>query len=255
MTLTTLVLDGIGSSEGRNSPIVTTIAQHLETRAGTTTHYVNWRAGMIGAGAGGSWNANSRDAVTMIRRWLDTNTGDVILIAHSGGNKPVHDFLDNYPEYHHRVRAVGLVADPWRPHDRWQHGVANPGGWGVAGERYTPIPDRVFWTAVPGDFIPCAPPDSLLRHVTDVSYGHPDQLVRDAINAFQKGRFQLAAFLGLPLHEWVFGLGRRIREASDGVWRYLNGWHGQHYLGPVDTGGDERSLAVRLADSIVWAIR
>lgn len=252
----TYVLDGIGSSQGRNSAVVTTIAGRLEERAGTTTRFIDWPAAMMSVGGSGSWKDNSNAAVQMIRDDLAQHDEQVILLAFSGGNLPVHDFLLRHPELHHRVAACGMVADPWRPRDRWQHGVGNPGGWGVCGERYTPIPEKVLWTTVPGDGISNAEPDSLLRHFADLSYGSPDRIVHDAIEAFQKNRFQLAAFLGLPLHEYVFGLGRRINEASAAVHRYLNGWHDAHYLGPIQTGPtDDRSLAIRLADSIAWAVR
>ena len=76
------------------------------------------------------------------------------------------------------------------------------------------------------------------------------------IEAATRGRFQLARFLGLPLHEWVVGLGRRLHEARMAVEGYLwLGHHTKHYVGPVNTGGgDLRSLLDRLMDSIAWGV-
>ena len=248
--------DGVGTNGRVTGSVLAHTADHLAAKLDCKAEWIPWgHSSMLGMGAGGSWADNSRAGDDELVRRMNSHDDDIVLLSFSGGSKPAHDFLDQHPHFHHRVKAAGFLSDPWRPRDRWQHGLASPGGWGVCGERYTPISDRAWWTAVPGDVIPNAPHDSLLRYFADVSYGHPDHMIHEAIEAFQQGRFQLAAHLELPLLERIFGLGRRMREASDAVWRYLNGFHTNHYLGPVDTGnGDLRSLAERLADSVAWGV-
>src|SRR5699024_12808966 len=105
--------------------------------------------------------------------------------------------------------------------------------------------------------IPCAQPDSLLRYAADISGGDPDRIVHDMIEAATRGRFQLARLLGLPLNEWLFGLGRRLHEARMVAEGYLwLGHHTKHYVGPVNTGGgDLRSLLDWLVYSIACAVR
>lgn len=255
----TIVLDGIGSSEGVNSTVVTTIADRLAERADTTTTFINWQAGMVGVGAGGSWRDNSREAVQMIIDDLATHDDDVILIGFSGGNKPVHDFLLKHPEYHDRVAAVGLVADPWRPRDRWQHGLRSPEPrYGIMGERHTPIPDRVLWTTVKTDPISSAYPDALLRYLADTSDGDMDQIIHKGIEHGHLGTFQLAWQLGVIQREplsWLFGLPGRVGQLAADVRAYMDGSHTAGYIRPYRTaGGDQRSLAVRLADSLAWMV-
>ena len=257
------VLDGAGTHGRHDNSVIAGGVDRLEgtlTRKhdpDTTAEWVPWQAALMGVGGNReSWDNNSREGVRLLVERMQSHDEDVILIAYSAGNKPAHDFLNDHPEFHDRVAAVGFVSDPWRPRDRWQHGLGDPGGWGVCGEDWTPIPARCFWTAVPGDVIPCAQPDSLLRYAADISGGDPDRIVHDMIEAATRGRFQLARFLGLPLHEWLVGLGRRLHEARMAVEGYLwLGHHTKHYVGPVNTGGgDLRSLLDRLMDSIAWGV-
>ena len=257
MSRTVVAFDGVGTDGRVDGSVLAPCVDRLAAKIGADTRWFPWGGStMLGMGGGGTWADNSRQGVQALVEWMDANPAQhIVLMSFSGGSLPAHDFLDQHPRLHHRVLGAAFLSDPWRPRDRWQHGLASPGGWGVCGERYTPISDRAWWTAVPGDVIPNAPHDSLLRYFADVSYGHPDHMIHEAIEAFQQGRFQLAAHLELPLLERIFGLGRRMREASDAVWRYLNGFHTNHYLGPVDTGnGDLRSLAERLADSVAWGV-
>ena len=257
MNRTVICFDGVGTDGRTAGSVLAPCVDRIAAKIGADTRWFPWGGStMLGMGGGGTWADNSRAGVTDLVAWMDANPAQhIVLMSFSGGSKPAHDFLDQHPRFHNRVLAAGFLSDPWRPRDRWQTGLAYPGGWGVCGENYTPISDRAWWTAVPGDIIPNAQPDSLLRYFADVSYGGPDQIITEAIRAFQQGRFQLAAHLGLPLHERIFGLGRRINDASTAVHRYLNGWHTRHYLGPVDTdGGDHRSLSDRLADSVAWGV-
>ena len=257
MNRTVICFDGVGTNGRVEGSVLAPCADRLATKINADTHWIPWGGStMLNMGGGGTWKDNSAAGVRALTEWMDQHPGhQIVLMSFSGGSKPAHDFLIKHPRYHHRVLGAGFLSDPWRPSDRYQHGLPKPTGWGVCGERYTPISDRAWWTTVPGDAIPNAPADSLLRYFADVSDGHPDQMITNAITAFQKGRFQLAAHLQLPLIERIIGLGPRIRDASDAVWRYLNGWHTNHYLGPVDSGGgDHRSLADRLADSVAWGV-
>lgn len=252
-----LVLDGIGSYN-RTSGIIDVTAHRLGNALGVKPEWINWRAAMAGVGGSGSWEQNSEDAVEIMHQKFDSADPDekFILLAYSGGNYPTHKFLDRYSEHHNQIAAVGFMSDPWRPRDRWQHGLGNPFGYGVCGENYTPIRDRAYWTAVPGDIITSVPADSLARYFADACYGDPDKLIADFISVAAKGRFQIAQFCGLPPHQWFFGLGPRIDAAIRAVNGYLHeGKHTTHYVGPVHTGPDDsRSLAERLADTIEWKV-
>src|SRR5699024_4370625 len=165
-TMRIYVLDGAGTHGRHDNSVIAGGVDRLEGSLirkhdpDTTAEWVPWQAALMGVGGNReSWETNSREGVRLLVERMKSHDEDVILIAYSAGNKPAHDFLNDHPEFHDRVAAVGFVSDPWRPRDRWQHGLGDPGGWGVCGEDYTPIPARCFWTAVPGDVIPCAQPD------------------------------------------------------------------------------------------------
>lgn len=257
MNRTVICFDGVGTDGRIAGSVLAPTADRLATKLGANTHWIPWgQSTMLNMGGGGTWDHNSRQGVATLVQWMDTHPNHhIALLSYSGGSKPAHNFLNQHPQFHHRILGAGFLSDPWRPHDRWQTGLPYPGGWGICGQNPTPIPDRAWWTTVPGDTIPNAQPDALLRYFADVSYGGPDQIITEAIRAFQQGRFQLAAHLNLPLHQRIFGLGRRINDATTAVHQYLNGWHTTHYHGPVRTdGGDTRSLSDRLADSMAWGI-
>lgn len=252
-----LVLDGIGS-HGRTSGVIDETAHRLAENTGGEEHWLPWEASMMGIGGESLWPDSSGEGVRLIRQFMDTHSGDVVLLAYSGGNRPVHEFLDQHPDYLPRVRAVGLMSDPWRPNSRWQNGTPDPGpGYGIMGQDYGPIPDRTYWTTVPGDLISDADPDSLLRHVADTADGHLNTIAQEFIRKADAGRLQLAWFLGLPPWQWFFGLGDRINRAMVEAYGYvIGGLHTRGYVDPYPTtGGDDRSLAIRLADTISWKVR
>lgn len=247
-----LVLDGIGASGKRNSNVINPTVDRLVADLKASAIWINWPSAMFGVGGKGSWEHNARIGVDMIVEEMNRDDDDVILLAYSGGNRVVHEFLDRSPHLIDRVLAVGFMSDPWRPRDKWQHGVAKPIGYGVMGEDETPIPDRCFWTSGYDDVISAARPDALMRYAADMSGGEPDKIIHDVIIAAQHNRFQLSFMLGLPPLQWFAGLGPRLAQLTDDAHGYLTGAHTRAYTDPYK-GGD--SLAIRLGASISWKVR
>lgn len=258
----TRICDGIGTSGGTSGVIDPAVDRILHGLAShnieAEAQWIDYSASMFRAvGGRATWQESSDEAVALLVEEFEKNPDDrFVLLAYSGGNLPVHEFLDLHPKYHERVISVGFMSDPWRPKDKKQHGTRDPGGFGICGQNYGPLPDRTFWTSAWGDPISSADPDSLLRYLADVSKGGPDQIVHDAIVAFQRGNFQLARYLGLPIHQWFFGLGDRINRAGGEAYRYLTGFHTDHYVIPHMTSPDDaRSLSERFGDTISYAVR
>lgn len=252
-----LVLDGIGSF-GRTSNVIDHTVHRLAESIGGRVHWIPWEASMMGIGGETLWPESSRRGTELIKEYMDTYNESVVLLAYSGGNRPVHEFLNQYPEYHHRILAVGLMSDPWRPHDRSQSGAEYSGnGYGIMGQDYGPIPDRTYWTTVQGDCISDAAPDSLLRYAATSTDVHLTGAIDEFVRRAQSGRLQLIPFLGLPIHEWFFGLGGRIQRSLEEARGYVStGKHTRGYIDPHRTSdGDDRSLAYRLADTISWKVR
>lgn len=247
-----LVLDGIGS-HNTTSKVIDHTVNHLKGKINCDATWVNWKAAMAGVGGTGSWRDNSREGVAMIKdQFLSNEREQFILLAYSGGNRVVHEFLEQFPHLHNQVAAVGLMSDPWRPSHKWQNGTEKPIGFGICGQDEGPLPDCTYWTAVHDDVITSARPDALMRYMADVSSGDPDQIINDAIEAGRKGRFQLALFLGLPPLQWLMGLGPRIDQFSRDAQGYLGGRHTSAYTAPYKNGD---SLAIRLANTIAWKVR
>lgn len=253
------VLDGAGSANRTSGIIDKTVQRLVEKLDISEAKWINYPASMMGVGGDKTWEESSREGVRLLAEEMKSHDEDVILLSYSAGNKPLHDFLDMFPEFHDRIRAVGFMSDPWRPRDRFQAGTPKPIGWGVNGERLGPIPDRSFWTSVYNDAISAAWPDALIRYTSAVSAGSPDQIVTNAINMGQMGNFQLAWQLGIiqrnPLG-WFLGLGGRIGQLAADVRGYLTGAHTNDYIKPFKTSdGKTESLAERLGDSIAWKVR
>lgn len=256
------VLDGIGTA-GKTSnvidPAVNTLVKDLTDRKiDVEADWVDYPAAMLKlVGGNYTWQQSSDVGIKLLVEEFQKYPEDkFILMSYSGGNLPVHQFLDRNPQFHDQVLVVGFMSDPFRPADKFQHGTPNPGGFGVCGQDAGPLEDRSFWTSVQGDPISGAAPDSLLRYVADLGHGTPDQMIRDAIIYFQQGKFQLAAFLGLPFHQWFFGLGARINATAAEVQRYMSGWHTRHYTRPFKTSeSDDRSLAIRFGATLSYAAR
>ncbi|MBB1023346.1 MULTISPECIES: hypothetical protein [unclassified Dietzia] len=259
--LNTIVLDGAGT-EGRTSRVIDPVAEQLAAKLSCAVEWQNWAASVMGAGGSTPWPAASHNAVIRLAHRIRTAPPGhrFILLGFSAGCRPVREFLDSHPELHHRIAAVGLLADPWQPHDRQQHGVPNGAGWGVMGSLPTPLMDRTFWCGHPGDPICRAAWDSLLRYLTAAADAVPGGLIRTFLDKARRGRLQLIPFLGLPPHEWFAGLGGRIDRSIAEARSYLGDGHTAVYTREFvtidpDTGReDRRSLAHRLADSIAWKI-
>lgn len=250
-----LVCDGIGTA-GSTSGVVDVTAHRLARLTGAEVEWVRWPAAMAGVGGHSTWSAGVRRGLADLRRRVDaggTPAGgdELVLLAYSGGNKIVHDFLDAHPEQLPRIRAVGLMSDPFRPRDRFGPGLDAPEGWGISGERPGPIPDRTRWCAVPGDAITTAGADSLLRTVADLSVNVPGGLRRDLREVLLAGRFQLAWQVGAARRDplgWVGGLGARASRAVLDIRRYFTGWHTTHYTRRGPDGSP--SPAELLADEL-----
>lgn len=254
-----IILDGIGTGDGRTSGVIDVTANKVADALGIQSKWIFWKAAMAGVGGSGSWNDNAKAGVLMMVDEFKSTDEDYIILAYSGGNKVVHDFLDMYPEFHDRVVAVGFMSDPWRPKTRWQHGTPEPIGYGVMGERLGPIPDRSYWTSVHNDAISAAYPDALIRYAADVSDGDPDKIIENLISMSNLGKFQLAWQLGVVQRDpfrWFFGLGGRIGQMISDIHGYLNGRHTKAYITPFDTNdGNRESLAERLAETIIFKAR
>ena len=195
----------------------------------------------------------------MLLEEMSTHDEDVILLSYSAGNKPLHEFLNMYPELHDRILAVGFMSDPWRPKDRFQHGTPKPVGYGIKGEDYGPIPEKSYWTSSVNDVISAAWPDALMRYVADTVDGRWDEMITKAIELGRLGNSQLAWQIGIMKRQpltWFFGLGGRIVQFGKDVQGYLTGEHTNAYINELRTpDGKRESLAVRLADTIVWKLK
>lgn len=256
--------DGIGTArlhpdDGRS--ILNHVVRRLSASTGARPVRIEWPASMAGIGGSASWTTAAHHGVLALDKIAADHPDDtLILLAYSGGNRVVHDWLDTRPQHHHRVAAVGLMSDPYRPRDRQQHGLPRTRGWGICGERLGPLPGRSFWSSAPNDVISDALPDSLLRTLADLSDQIPGGLLADLAGHHHRGDWQLLWQLGIlrsnPLG-WLGTLGPRLDQARRDIDGYLlRGAHTTAYTTPFHTpDGNTSSLAHRLADSISWAIR
>jgi len=252
-----LTVDGIGPGgpEGRASEMTRRVVSGItDTYPTATPVWIPWPAsyGPVPKAGGRSWYDSSQDALHRILATADSYPGrPLILIGFSGGNLPVHWALER-ETMRNRTTAVGFIADPHRPHDRWHTtAMAQPHGYGVAGEIDAP-PDmftRCLYTTHPADPISNAARDSMLRSLADLTkhLGDPRQFSADlrhtlfapsAARALQLWWLRDAAG-GNPL--WylrTFGprLDNARREAlaylQEGrhTTGYLEPWHGGHTL-------------------------
>lgn len=255
--------DGIGTArltddDGRS--ILQHVVRPLAAKTGARPVRVKWPASMATVGGPMSWTVAAHHGVLELDKIAaDYPDERIILVAYSGGNRVVHDWLDSRPHLLDRVAAVGLLSDPFRPRGRGQFGVPSVGGFGICGERLGPIPDRTFWCAALGDVITDCPEDSPLRTVADLSDRIPGGFLDDFGRHLSLGDWQLASYIQLWRRDpwgYLWGLGARLDRARRDVEGYLGSAHTRAYTVPFDSGdGDLRPLAVRLADSIAWAVR
>ena len=260
----TVTADGIGSAgivPGDSRSIIGHItARLLQKTARHQVVPVHWPAAMAGIGGRTSWSVSAHIGLLALDRIADDFPDEqLVLLGYSGGCRVIHEWLDTRPQEHHRVAAVGLMSDPYRPATRWQDnwpgGLPNPGGSGIAGSRVGPIGGRTFWTSAPGDVISSCPSDSPLRTAADLSDQLPGALLADLSGHLRRGDWQLANAMQLwrrdPL-AYLRGLGPRLDRARRDIEGYLLGLHTTAYIRPFEGGA---SLAHRLADSIAWSIR
>lgn len=284
-----LVMDGIGTSRtatktsGVLDDAVDVVMGGL---VNATREIVLWPASYGPVGDGRSWSASADLGVAHAQLLIDKYPQhDIVIMAYSGGNLIAKRLLEQRPDLHGRVVAMGRLSDPWRPRSRWQNGTPDPGGWGVCGEDYGPIPDRTYWSSTPAlsqwlqrpsrsgrirnnsyvvaDPISSASNDSLLRPFaagTDYLGSDIDAFFKDLGNLTHKSNAQILFELTLmrqnPL-KYIMGLGERVRRTGHEVASYS--MYQQHTVGYLDpfptTDGNRQSLAVRLGSSVLHKIQ
>lgn len=257
--------DGIGSAKpgytDSESIIMRIVERLVELNPSWTYTRVIWPASMATVGGKYSWKDASAigfDHLTKVvaDKLLDNPDEMFILLGYSGGNKVIHDWL-NSPFNSlmlEKIAAVGLMSDPWRPENRKQAELPHTYGWGICGQDLGPIPDRTFWTTVPGDVISDASHDAILRTAADASDAMPGGFLADLIGHLEDGNLQLAWQIGVfrdnPL-KWILNLLPRMDRARIDIEGYFGGKHTTDYTTPYAGG---RSLAHRLADSISYHV-
>lgn len=260
MPITAYILDGAGT-KGRTSNVVNAVTERLRWKLDCRVEWLDWEASLMGVGGTTPWPLATHHAVINLAARIRESDDDIILVGFSAGCRPVREFLEQHPELRARVVAVAMLADPWQPRGRQQHGITDGPGWGIMGERLTPIGKRTFYCGHPADPIPRAAGDSLLRYITPSSDVTPGQFVREFVRHAHRGRLQLIPFLGLPLHLWFGGLSARIGRSVAEAQSYLGDGHTSIYvreyitIDPNTKQEDHRSLAHRLADSVAWSIQ
>jgi pimeloyl-ACP methyl ester carboxylesterase len=247
--------DGIGSSvkgftDGQ-SILYKVVERLIELNPSITSTRVTWPASMAMVGGNKSWEESSSIGVADVNTIVDANPQEkFILLGYSGGNRVIHEWLEQNPNKLDKIAAVGLMSDPYRPRDKKQAELSDTTGWGICGEKLGPIPDRTFWTVAQADVISDALVDSILRTPADASSVMPGQFLVELRNHMKTGDLQLAWQLGVfkqnPL-AWFTNLGIRLYQARIDIKGYMGGLHTTAYITPY-AGGP--SLAARLANSI-----
>ena len=259
MALTILVFDGAGTAglpAADPRSILSPVVERMRWKTGATAVKVPWKASLMGVGGSTPWPKASQDAIDWAVDYIQRNDGRFILTGFSAGCRPARELLEQHPRLEPRIAAIAQLADPWQPANRQQHGVPDGPGYGIMGEKLGRIPGRTFWAGHPGDPICRAAPDSLLRYLAASTDAVPGGLFAAFIDKAHRGRLQLVPFLGLPLHEWFFGLGPRIDRSIREAQAYLGSGHTSAYTAPYETpDGKTTSLAHRLADSVAWRLR
>lgn len=216
---------------------------------------LEWPASMAGVGGRLSWTQSVAVGLLGLDAIVDRQPDEkIVLLGYSGGCRVVHEWLETRPEQHHRVVAVGLMSDPFRPRDAQQAGMPKTRGWGVCGQK-SGLEGHTFWVAVPGDVITDALEDAILRTPADASDVMPGAFVNDLRTHVRKGDLQLAWQIGVfrtnPLG-WFAALGRRLDQARRDIEGYLGGTHTTAYVTPWEGGA---TPAQRFASTLSWAVR
>ena len=253
--------DGIGTGSippEDERAILRTAALHLAGKQGCEAIRVEWPASIGPIGGRMSWAEATKIGIAHIDTIMAQNPlQPITLLGYSGGCKVVHDWLDARQNKLHRIAAVGLMSDPYRPHGKHQHGTPIPPGRGILYPRPGPVPGRTFWSAVVGDVITDCPDNSPLRTPADLSKNTPGGVLGDLGRYLHLGNWQLANYMRMWLSDplgYLFSLPSRMREARRGIEGYLGTAHTLAYTRPWGPDDDRRSYAVRLADSINYGL-
>lgn len=197
-----------------------------------------------------TWESAAAAGVADLNRLVRLHPSDhMILVGCCCGCRVIQNWLEENPESVDRVAAVGMVADPFRPHDRWLEGMDDPGGQGVAGERPGPIPDRTHWVSIPGDPLSSVNQDSLLRAPVRSSTLTPDQVFQDLLDSDIGSRTRLASRLHVFSHpsQWSTHMLRRLDEARETLERFESGEIAERYASAADGPSPLERLAAVLA--------
>lgn len=253
--------DGIGTArmiDDDGASILNHVVRPLAAKTGARPVRVQWPASMATVGGSMSWAVAAHHGVLELDKIAREHPNEtLVLLGYSGGNRVIHDWIDQRPESRHRVVAVGLVSDPYRPEGKRQDGVAVAPGWGICGQRHA-LPGRTFWATAPADVITACPSDSPLRTLADLSDRIPGAFLDDLRGHLGRGDWQLATRIGMwrrdPLG-YLRDLGPRMRAARTGVEGYLGIEHTLAYTRPLHTAeGRTGSHAHRLAETIAWKL-
>lgn len=251
-----LAFDGAGTKGRGKGSVLAHCVDHLGAKLGAEVVFVPTESSLMGVGGRTPWPAATNEAIRWATDYMWRHEGQYILVGFSAGCRPARELLERHPGLEGRVSAIAQLADPWQPHDRQQHGIPDGRGHGIMGQAYGPVPDRTYWAGHPFDPICRAAPDSLLRYLSASTDAVPGHLFAAFIDKAHRGRLQLAPFLGLPIHEWLWGLGPRIDRAVREAQSYLGSGHTGVYTALYPTrDGRTTSLAHRLADTVAWAVR
>lgn len=209
--------------------------------------WVQWPApGAVGRRRSHTWESSAAAGVADLSRLVRLHPSDaLVLIGVRCGSRVIHDWMDAHPEDLDRVAAVGLIADPFRPSDRWLAGTTDPGGQGVAGLRRGPIPDRTHWASVPGDPLSGVQPNNLLRGAVRASDLTPAQVYEELIDDLPDTRTRFAMRLHVAQHPalWSPHLLRQLDDATDTLLAYRDA----EYTAKYEDDGSGVSPLARLA--------
>lgn len=215
---------------------------------------VQWPApGALGRRRSHTWESASAAGVADLNRLVRLHPSDpLVLIGVCCGTRVIHDWMDAHPEDLDRVAAVGLVADPFRPRDRWLVGTPDPGGQGVAGLRRSPIPDRTHWVSVEGDPLSGVQPTSLLRGAVRGSDLTPAQVYDRLVDDLPDTRTRFAMRLHVAQNPalWSPHLLRKLDEATEVLLAYRDATYAERYEAGGGTAAPLTRLARVIADQV-----
>lgn len=193
-----------------------------------------------------AYEESKKIAIERLREeWARDTKAPIVLLGYSQGADAVGDFAREVTG-HPRLKAVALVADPWKPYGPGIGGVKLLGH-GVCGERHIPGA-RVLHCAIPGDVVCDAHPSSLWRLTADLTQSASLDLPRWGVAVLKTvldPRVQLLD--DTPTSQRLWGALSTIPE----LWRYVGGAHSSYGRRRIPGGG--RTYAEELAHQITRA--